>query len=205
MRSGRRLLALAALGAVGLLAALSISTSLALFSSTGGQQINSFAAGTVTLWSCSGSACTSTVATTASASTCTPTESTPCEYTIEYTGSLPAWIGLSVSAPELSSQQFSVTDSAYPGARYGVGPYPDGAFQVVGGAAQANGFEDTFTIQLATVSNKTWHNSSCHGTDDVGSDHSGSCRATGSVTLSAQAVQAENNSSTSLVGPEQWS
>lgn len=204
----RRLLALLALGAVGTLAALSISTSLALFSATAGPQTpNTFAAGTVTLLSCYTSSATPCIpaAVPAGASDTCPPAASICEYTIEYTGSLPAWIGVSVSAPGLSSQQFSVKDSAFPGVRYGVGPYPDGAFQVVGGATQTNGFEDTFTIQLATVSRKSSHNSSCHGTDDVESDQSGSCAAADSVTVSAQAVQAENNSSTSPIGPEQWS
>jgi hypothetical protein len=179
MRSGRRLLALAALGAAGLLAALSISTSLALFSSTGGQQINSFAAGTVTLWSCSGSGCTPTPETSASASTCTPTESTPCEYTILYVGSLRAWIGMNVSAIGLTPAQFTVQDSYSD--TFGDGPTQP---QVVDDGSQPDGFTDTFTITLTT---------------------SGSSGTPGSVTLSAQAVQADNNSLPSpLIGPVNW-
>lgn len=96
MRQGwRRLITLAAIAGVGALAAISISTSLALFSATSGpQHANTFAAGTVSLESCGGVALTCVPSGGATTVACSLKIGQPCRYTLEYTGSLDAWTGL---------------------------------------------------------------------------------------------------------------
>jgi hypothetical protein len=120
----------------------------------------------------------------------------PCEYTILYTGTLPAWIGLSVSSTCLTSSEFTVKD-LYKGS-FGDGPMPP---QVVDKTPQEEGFTDTFTITLAKDVGKGF----CSGTTYSPDDKSGSTGTTRTVTLAAQAVQSENNSTgTPPTGPENW-
>ena len=196
---GRRILALLALGAVGTLAALSISTSLALFSATGAQQTNSFASGTVTLTSSSDSTCQLTQPT----STCT--------YKIDYTGSLPAWIGLDVSG----SSGVQITDGTE-----NFTTLPD---QVIGASPVANGFTTTVTVACPSTPSspsactKELHDCSrgSDNQDDTGDtqsqqekdgdrDDKPQCAAV-AVTLQAHAVQAANNTNGTDTGPVSWS
>lgn len=120
MTSWRRLLALAAIGAVGTLAALSISTSLALFSSTGSQQVNHFAAGTVSLESCS--AGSTKICTPSTAATCTFSKDSACDYDFAYTGSLTAWIGVYVVVAAPASCAYLVTYEPAVGQRVDLSP-----------------------------------------------------------------------------------
>ncbi len=198
---GRRILALLALGAVGTLAALSISTSLALFSATGAQQTNSFATGTVTLNSRSDSTCHITQTT----STCT--------YKVDYTGSLSAWIGLDVTGAIPSGVQ--ITD--------GTENFSTGPDQVVGNGPVENGFTTTITVScpsaLSQANSCTNTQQDCGGgtenqdaTGDSGSqqekdgdpDDSNPCGTLG-LTLQAHAVQAANNTNWAKTGPVSWS
>ena len=189
---GRRLVALGFLVAVGTLAALSISTSLALFGTTGAQHAQSFSAGTVSLEGCSSNSlsgsgmpqCTPEPSGASTATSCSMTSEEQCYYTLKYTGTLDAWIGLYVvpspscdatvfytfssttglETVELSPTHAQGTASATPdlvGEAIATRPRPPYVFEVSGG----------------------------EGTP--------SC----SVTLSGQAVQAENNSSGVPVPP----
>jgi hypothetical protein len=152
---------------MGSLAALSISTSLALFSSTGSQQVNQFAAGTVTL-------------TSSSASTCLASKSNSCTYDISYTGTLPAWIGLTVGSANLQPSQFTVVDSVEHAT------FPPGSNEIVGAGIQTKGFSDTFKISFNVT-----------------------LPTDASVTVSAEAIQAGNNtvfnSHDVATGPISWS
>ncbi|MGC2190707.1 MAG: hypothetical protein WA751_00015 [Candidatus Dormiibacterota bacterium] len=109
MTSWRRLFVLLALGALGTLAALSISTSLALFSATGPQQVNSFTTGTVSLESCGSSSSTCIPLSGSAPITCSLTSNQFCYYTLEYTGTLDAWIGLYVVPSGTCSPMASYT------------------------------------------------------------------------------------------------
>lgn len=191
MSGGRRILALLALGAVGTLAALSISTSLALFGATAGQQTDSFAAGTVTLLSCASdgsTACTpsvtSTAATIATPFQCKLDKSNPtCEYTINYEGSLPAWIWLDVTVGSQSRSSVTVCDnktSTY----YQV----DSSHQLVG-TTPAPGWTSTSDTLPWT---HTFVVSLGSGT-------------TNTVSIEAHAVQSDNNTLNSGNGPVSWS
>ncbi len=98
--SRRRLVPLLALAAIGALAALSISSSLALLSSTAQPSTASFSTGAFSLGS-------------SSASSCTLVQGGPdtCTYTITYEGQFSAWLGIGtrlgagVSSVELSDSQ----------------------------------------------------------------------------------------------------
>ena len=96
---GHRLIALLALAAVGLLAGLSISTSLALFSLSGNPQVNTIATGTVILESCGGASLSCAPVGGLTTDSCTLKPTQPCYYKLKYTGSADAWVGLYVSAP----------------------------------------------------------------------------------------------------------
>ncbi len=165
IRFGRRFVVLLALAGVGTLAALSISTSLALFSSTGSQQVSNFTAGTVTLTSTSGS-------------TCTASEAGSCKYAISYTGTLSAWIGLTVTSEGVSASGYHIVDSDTSSR------FPAGVDEIVGGGIVGTGFTDTFTITFST------------------NPASGAL-----VTLSAIAVQSAHNTkyvSSVATGPISW-
>lgn len=198
---GRRILALLALGAVGILAALSISTSLALFSATGAQQTNSFASGTVTLTNSSGS-------------TCQLTQTKPtCTYKIDYTGSLPAWIGLDVNGANLSG--VVITD--------GTKTFTAGPDQLVATVPVSSPFSTTITVAcpstLASSNPCTTDSKDC-GTGSDNQDRTGDAESQqekdgdrddkahcGAVTveLQAHAVQAANNTNGMNTGPVSWS
>ncbi|MGH7643901.1 MAG: hypothetical protein ACREN7_02065 [Candidatus Dormibacteria bacterium] len=204
---GRRLLLLGALTAMGTLASLSISTSLALFSATGTQQVNTFTAGTVTLESCmsnasptSGSACIPTDDTSAGdSSACTPTGTDRiCYYTLEYTGSEAAWIGVYVDKGSCGCR-VKLTATMQQGG--GVPPYvispratlrttptpvggtatPDELGEAVGSSPPATTYT-SYQIKIKLLASDT----------------------SGSVTLTGTAVQAGNNTNTSGNGPVSW-
>lgn len=189
------------LATTGLLGALVAGTSYAFFSSTATSQDNTFTAGTMSL--------------TDSADTCTigpmqPGDSHSCTYQVTYNsndGNLNAWIGLDVattgtagpvvtpngsqssyggtplwSANDANGLQLSVTDS------YNNTFHLNATDQVVGSSAVAPGWTDTFTVTGSLP-------------DSAGNGYEG---GSATVSLTAHAVQSQDNTNNAGTGPTSW-
>ncbi len=193
---GRRPLTLSGLVALGFLASLSISSSLALFSSTAAGQVQTFAAGTVTLTSSSAAGDQCTLGATAS-----PPSS--CTYQISYTGSLSAWVWLDITASGSNTSGLSITGST-PSQTFTMGTH-----QIVGSGPASGGFTDTITVTCSPSRSGSNENEDGQGDDqsqqngDGDKDDKPDCQSL-TVTLQAYAVQARNNTNSSGSGPVAW-
>jgi hypothetical protein len=115
LKNRRLVLALSALGAVGAVAALSVGASFALFTSTATPQTATITAATVIL----------TNTGSAGASSCSFSDIVPgnslgsaCTYTVDYTGTAPAWLLLNVS----TESKAGIGGSPLIGGTYGLVP-----------------------------------------------------------------------------------
>ena len=208
----RRLLTLCALVALGFLASLSVSSSLALFSATGAGKAQTFAAGTVVLTgkSAPGDRCL-LGGTTGAPSACT--------YTISYSGSLSAWVWLDVVASGSTASGLQIVGSSP------IQTFTIGSHQIVAGEAVEGGFQETITVSCPASSAPSVSVSPCEtspsecegtGTQESPSDQQSQQNSDGesgdqtacsglTVTLRAYAVQAANNTNASDNGPVSWS
>ncbi len=192
---------------MGTLASLSISTSLALFSATGAQQVNTFTAGTVTLRSCmsnasptSSSACTPTDDTGAGdAPACTlSTSERTCYYTLEYTGSEDAWIGVYVEKASCGCR-VKLTATVQQGG--GMPPYvitPPVTLKKTPTPLGGIAVPDELGEAVGTTPPATTYTSYQIKIKLPASDTSGT------VTLTGTAVQAGNNTNSGGNGPVSW-
>jgi spore coat-associated protein N len=165
-----------------LIAALSIivsSASLALFTATAANSSNSFASGTVTLGTPAGTAVNVT--------NIAPGDEGSGTYTVSYSGSLEAWLGVDISSSgDLftcageDSLQVSITD--------GDSKVYDrnGANQVVGRVNDGDGATLTVAWNLPT---------------DAGN---GCQDKSASISVTFHAVQARNNTNGDNSGPDSW-
>lgn len=175
------------LGGLGLAGSLVYGASFALFTSAAGNQSNTFAAGTVSL--------TKTAGTDMTFNNMAPGDTQSNSYTVSYSGSLPAWVGLDTSASGTlitpptgdtnatnDALQVTITDSNSKSFS------DDQVNQLVYGTPVNSGWTDTFTVTGALPS--------AAGNDDQG--------ATGTVTLTAHSVQSANNTNADNSGPTSW-
>ena len=208
-RHRRFTLVLSAVGVLGAAAALAVGASYALFSSTATPQTATISAATVTLTN-SGSA---------SASDCTFSDIVPgdnlgstCTYTVDYTGSAPAWLLLNVST---TSTAGSGGTALIDGGPFGFIPqilYTSGAGTQLFGYSTGNGPTCTTTNGVEScsssydnqvvntdtsgpISGGTSYTSTISGAMNIGTDaqnnpYQGS---TGTITVQAWAVQSTNN------------
>ncbi len=215
-RYRRFTLVLSAVGVVGAAAALAIGASYALFSSTATPQTATISAATVTL----------TNTGSADSTACTFNDIVPgdnlgsnCTYTVDYTGTAPAWLLLNVSTQSTSGIGGT---ALIDGGAYGLIPqisYSDGSGTQLFGystgtgpaCTTANSVESCTSSDLNQVVNVggqpitggsytfTISGAMNIGTDAQNNPYQGS---SGTVTVQAWAVQSANNTNNSGFGPE---
>lgn len=170
------------LGTLGITGMLVAGASFAMFSSTANSQTDTFAAGTVVL---NGPEAPQNfnIGPIAPGDSVSNAEA----YTVTYAGNLNAWIGLDVAESGAifgGSHPLAVTikDTAN-SQTFGVG-----TDQVVGNAPVADNWTDTFDVSysMPLAADNTYQG------------------ATGTVTLTAHAVQSANNTNNSNTGPTSW-
>lgn len=166
--------------AVAAIAVLTTVATLALFSASATTETATYTTGTVTLGT------PSTRLTTVSG--LAPGDSGSSTYTIQYTGSLSAWLGLDTSLSGTLTTcdgggrlTVSISD--------GTNSYSSNATdQVVGAAAVAGGTTKAFTVSHSLASG-------------AGND----CQdKTATISLTVKAVQARNNTNGGGTGPTSW-
>lgn len=167
------------LASVGMVGALTAATSFALFSSATNNTENTFAAGTVSLQGPASYSCDIV--------NIAPGDSNAnaCSYSVTYTGSLDAWIGLTTSESGAlfagaTPMTASVTDSN------GTSFSANAADQVVGN--ESPNWTDTFNIGYSFQPT---------------ADNSYQA-ATGGVNIQIEAVQSANNTNAASTGPNSW-
>ncbi len=215
-RHRRFTLVLSAVGVLGAAAALAVGASYALFSSTATPQTATISAATVTLTN-SGSA---------SAQNCTFQDIVPgdnlgstCTYTVDYTGSAPAWLLLNVATSSMSG---SGGKALIDGGPYGLIPqisYSSGTGTQLFGYSMGprptctttNGVESctsSYDNQLVstggTISNGQTFTFTISGAMNIGTDAQNNPYqgGTGTITVQAWAVQSANNTNNGGYGPE---
>ncbi|MFZ5649992.1 MAG: TasA family protein [Bacillota bacterium] len=164
--------------AVALIAMLVSAATFALFTSTTTNQANTFTAGTVTLSQVAGVPFT--------LSNIAPGDAgTAGTFTVAYTGSLNAWLGLTTSTSgDLFAGTTPLTVTITDGASNSY--LANAANQVVGTAAVGTGTSVTFTVNYSMPLS-------------AGNEYQGDA---GTLNMEVKAVQAANNSTSS--GPISW-